>query len=70
MKKIIFLAKYRKMNDDTGIISHNKINQKNEDLTSDEANKQLQKELLIAESEKGKKRRQSNKFFEQKDFTF
>jgi SHAQKYF class myb-like DNA-binding protein len=58
------------MNDDTGIISHNKINQKNEDLTLDEANKQLQKELLIAESEKGTKEDTQINFLNKKTSRF
>ena len=58
------------MNDDTGIISHNKINQKNEDLTLDESNKQLQKELLIPDSEKGKKEDNQISFLNKKTSRF
>ena len=49
MKKQFYLTEYLKMNDNTGIFSHNKINLKNEDLTLDESIKQLKKELLIPE---------------------
>ena len=58
------------MNDDTGIISHNKISQKNEDLALDESNKQLQKELLITESEKGKKADNKISFLNKKTSRF